>query len=111
GIVERVNAQTQERTRLQESGERCIPRQAGSASPLTSNTVNDRPGGKIFARAKITDATEPRRVFQFRVARRALGCRAEQPRRRDETARLQSEIARAHSASGIGRALHSTPGW
>jgi hypothetical protein len=72
-----MNAYAQERTALQKPEERGVPSTAGRTSPTGSDAINNRSRGEFFSRTQIVYCVQPRRVFQFGIARSALGWFAE----------------------------------
>src|SRR5262249_35818843 len=85
-----MNAYPQERFGFQQMKKRCVPTATERTSPCVVNAVNHRSCGKHISGTEIADASEPRRVFQLRIANRALCFTPEQPRRRDKPSGLQS---------------------
>ena len=80
--------------------QRGVPGQARRPSPAISDAVDQRARRKDFAGTQIDDISQASGVFHFGIARRAFSFVAQQPGRRNKTARFQSRCAKFVARGG-----------
>src|SRR5437763_13974279 len=84
-IVNRMNAETNQRLPSDQLRQKRVPAQTCSTAPLIAHTINERSSGERVAGAQIAHRTKTRCVFHASVASRSVRFSSEQPRRRDES--------------------------
>src|SRR5262249_30244628 len=86
--IRRMNAESNKRIIFDDPAYDPVPGEACCASPTVSNTVNERTRREYFTGSQIAHCSKSGGVFHLCITRRSLRFAAQQPRRRDKSARL-----------------------